>query len=154
MYYLKLQKEIKLIDRIPSSSEIHIMVDKQFALGSIIPIIIDRYIVSEGIVIDSNSLYSTIKIMTISDSQLIPTFEFVDDSIDLTSFAFDKPVCFGPTEFLTDAMPPELIKDFQIVDVRAISLQGLKFLVPDLFDYNGLRNLKLNVKFNIRGTKT
>lgn len=144
MYVLSLLKDSGIMERKVGSRIMCMTVDKMFPIGTVLPIVIENYIVSEAKVVDSNIFSSRIKIVLINDSNVIPQFEVYDDS-DM-KLEIEKHSNMGTTESMIKQMGESLSK-IAFKDVRPCSISMLKLLIPDLLDYSGLKNLQLNVRF-------
>lgn len=146
-YYLKMLKETGHIDRGNQSDSMIMTVDTQLVPNTILPIAIDRYIVSEAKVIDSNIFQSRIRIILNSRTLgLIPQFEVLEIQNATGDITIQKHANAGTTEEQLKEME-EAIKKSALIDVRPMTPQKLRLLVPDLYDYEGLRNLCMNVRW-------
>ena len=77
---------------------------------------------------------STIKIVLSDSNSIVPTFELRHEDVNYIKNnipLFDS---------INDDKP-------KILDIRPVNINMLKTLVMDTSDYNGLSNLKLNVRF-------
>lgn len=144
MWVLKLLKESGIMERKVGSRIMCMTIDKMFPVGTILPIVIGNYIVSEAKVVDSNIFVSRIKIVLINDANVIPQFEVYDDS-DM-KLEIEKHSNMGTTESMIIEMEKAMSK-IAFKDVRPCNISMLKLLIPDLLDYSGLKNLQLNVRF-------
>lgn len=140
MYVLRLLKESRIMERMVGSQILCMTVNKMFPRGTILPIVIGNYIVSEAKVVDSSILFSRIHIVLVDDSNIIPQFEVCDD-LEINNIGrriMDK----------TEIPIHEMDTSRTIYkDIRPCNISMLKLLIPDLLDYSGLKNLELNVRF-------
>lgn len=145
MYYLKLLKETAHIDRSNHSDSMIMTVDTQIEANTILPIVVDRYIVSEAKVIDVNIFISRIRVILNSRNLgLIPTFEVRNTDTD--EIEIRKSANNGKSEEQLKQIK-DAIKKSALVDIRPVTPEKLKLFVPDLYDYEGLRNLCMNVRW-------
>lgn len=148
MYYLKLLKNHGYMERKSGSQIMCMTVSDAIPIGTIIPIVIDNYIVSEAKVVESNIFQSSIKVVLLNDGQLIPQFELINNAN--ASITIEKHANMGTTEQQCDEIS-RIVKLNELVDIRPTNYALLKFFIPDILDYSGLRNLQLNVRFKSNG---
>lgn len=146
MYYLKLLKNHGHMERKQGSVIMCMTVAEFIPIGTIIPIVVDKYIISEAKVVEANIFQSSIKIILLSDDNMIPQFELINNAnADVT---FQKHSEIGTTqESMEEIEKIKILKSNELVDIRPVNYSLMKFFVPDILDYSGLRNLQLNVRF-------
>lgn len=135
MYYLKLKKETRYVERCVGSNSILLDVNEYVPHNLLIPIVLDGIQISEAKVVDSQIFGpSTIKIILSDSNSIVPTFELRHENVNYIKNnipLFDS---------INDDKP-------KILDIRPVNINMLKTLTNDTSDYNGLSNLKLNVRF-------
>lgn len=140
MYYLKLLKNHGYMERKQGSVIMCMTVAEFIPIGTIIPIVVDKYIISEAKVVEANIFQSSLKIILLSDDNMIPQFELINNNNANVSE-------MGTTQESMKEIDNEILKSNELVDIRPANYSLVKFFVPDILDYSGLRNLQLNVRF-------
>ena len=146
MYYLKLLKNHSYMERKQGSVIMCMTVAEFIPIGTIIPIVVDKYIISEAKVVEANIFQSSLKIILLSDDKLIPQFELINNNNADVDVTFQKHSEMGTSQESMEEIE-KILKSNELVDIRPVNYSLIKFFVPDILDYSGLRNLQLNVRF-------
>jgi len=137
LYYLKVLKDYGYMERKRNSDIMIMSVDSFLPDNLIIPICVDNWIISEAKVVQSNLFNSQIKIILHDDRPLIPHFEVInEDNVIYTK--------------LHDAITKKANTENEFIylcDLRPVNFPLIKTLCKDILDYEGLSNLRMNVRF-------
>lgn len=134
MIYLKLLKDVGYIERQKNAKYMIVSVSTYLEEDTIVPIVVGRFIISEGIVQKSNIFESEIRVMTISPDVHVPQFECRSGDVSYVDINKSK-------------IRPEKLPEDALIDLRPVSFNLVKAFVPDVLDYSGMANLLLNVRF-------
>lgn len=139
------------MERQKGSKVMLLTVDKPMMdIGTIVPITVGhKYIISEAKVVKSDIFTSQLKIILVDDNSLVPNFECYDP---MSLITVEKPkgrMSIGKSEQLLTDICKVVKVHGGLEDLRPVAGYDVLFeRLPNLLDYNGLKNLQMNVRFN------